>query len=107
MNVACGPIPARIGPVIAPVPEPNSTTTPADRRSTAEIMAPASLRELGATAPIIFGWRTKAEIKCQASPANDGRLRRATDVKSTAPASVSVIEYDRSEEHTSELQSLR
>jgi hypothetical protein len=55
-------------------------------------MAAASLRELGATAPIVLGWRINVERKCQASPAKEGRLGLAAGAKPPVPVVVSVIE---------------
>jgi hypothetical protein len=57
-------------------------------------MASASFRELGATAPIVFGCRAKVDRKCQASPANEGRPLLARGSKPAALVRVSVREYD-------------
>jgi hypothetical protein len=55
MSAASGLILSRISAVIAPVPAPSSTTNFAFCKSAPEIIASASFRELGATAPVIFG----------------------------------------------------
>lgn len=54
--------------VIAPVPEPSSTTIGAPADGTTDASSSASPRELGAIAPMLTGLRTQAARNARSSP---------------------------------------